>query len=77
MKTPEIPKERSPEPSYEALNDLKNAVKLSPEAAKERDAMVDVYADARDERLDLVRAMKEEGNVKSSDLKTLEMALTA
>lgn len=76
MKNPEIPKER-PESSREALKDLQSAVKLSPEAVKERDQMVDVVADTRGERAMLVEAMKLEKNIPKADLRKLEMVLTA
>ena len=76
MKNPEIPKVRQ-EPSREALKDLQSTVKLSPEAMKERDQMVDVVADARGERFDLVKTMQKEKNVPKADLRKLEMVLTA
>ncbi len=76
MKNPEIPKEQQ-EPSREALKDLQSAVKLSPEAVKERDQMVDVVADTRGERAMLVEAMKLEKNIPKADLRKLEMVLTA
>ncbi|MEK7563076.1 MAG: hypothetical protein AAB544_01655 [Patescibacteria group bacterium] len=76
MKNPEIPKEQQ-EPSREALKDLHSAVKLSPEAVKERDQMVDVVADTRGERAMLVEAMKLEKNIPKADLRKLEMVLTA
>ena len=76
MKNPEIPKEQQ-EPSRESLKDLQSAVKLSPEAVKERDQMVDVVADTRGERAMLVEAMKLEKNIPKADLRKLEMVLTA
>ena len=76
MKNPEIPKVRQGH-SREALKDLQSTVKLAPEAMKERDHIVDVVADARGERFDLVKAMQKEKNVPKADLRKLEMVLTA
>lgn len=76
MKTPEIPKDRQ-ESSREELKDLRSSVSLSPEAMEERDQMVDIFANARNKRMDLVQAMKQEKNVPKGDLRNLEMALTA
>ena len=73
--TPEIPRKNPTEPPKEALSHLKTEVPLPVEAKMELSAITGVLADSRDQRSELLKQMKQTGNMTTEDLRKLEMTL--